>query len=149
MYVSDRLKLRGEVMQEIVAYCDEIYHLIQDMHGRKNGFYTKNFSGIDSDEDYIADSQRLSVLLKTSGPHTKLMIAYGEGDALNTLEALSKALREVTSILRNATRSAWMIENVEIFKIFETKIDPLRRELQGILLADARAPSIWKILFKG
>lgn len=149
MYVSDRLKLRGEVMQEIVAYCDEIYHLIQDMHVRKNGFYTRNFSGIESDEEYSADSQRLSVLLKTSSPHTKLMIAYGEGEALNALDVLTKELREVTSVLRNATRSAWIIENTEILKTFETKIDPLRKRLQGILLEDARTPSIWKILFKG
>jgi hypothetical protein len=147
MYVSDRLKQRGEVMLEVVAYCDDIYHFIQDMHGRKNALYTKNFE--DLDIEYAADSQQLSILLKTSAPHTKLVIAYGEGDALLTLNKLSAEFREVVSILRNATRAAWANENMVIFSIFEKSIDPLRANLQKQLLKGARTRSIWQILFSG
>jgi hypothetical protein len=147
MYASDRLKLRGEVMQEVVAYCDDIYHLIQDMQGRKNAIYTRNLDGLD--DEYVADSRQLSVLLKTSRPHTKLVIAYGEGDALGALNNLSSEFRQVVSILRNATRSAWASEEAEILTIFKDKIDPLRTRLQGCLLKGARTPSIWQILFRG
>lgn len=146
-YVSDRLKLRGEVMQEVVAYCDDIYHLIQDMHERKSAIYTPNLDELDN--EYTADSQQLSILLKTSAPHTKLVIAYGEGNALSTLNKLSEEFRKVVSILRNATRSAWAIENREIFSMFEKSIDPLRDALQRELLKGARTCSIWQILISG
>jgi hypothetical protein len=62
MYVSDRLKQRGEVMLEVVAYCDDIYHFIQDMHARKNALYTNNLEELDN--EYAADSQQLSILPK-------------------------------------------------------------------------------------
>jgi len=147
-YVSDRLKQRGEVMQEVVAYCDDIYHLIQDMHVRRDALYTDNF--IDQlGVEYAADSQQLSILLKTSAPHTKLVIAYGEGEALHTLNKLSEVFRKAASVLRNATRAAWANENREIFSMFEKSIDPLRDSLQRQLLKGARTRSIWQILFRG
>ena len=145
-YVSDRLKQRGEVMQEVVAYCDDIYHLIQDMHVRKDAIYTKNLDGLDL--EYVADSQRLSILLKSSAPHTKLAIAYGEGEALCALNTLSAEFRRVVSTLRKATRSAWVSENAEIHQSFENEIEPLRKKLQVYLLNRAQTPrSIWLILF--
>jgi len=146
-YVSDRLKKRGEVMQEVVAYCDDIYHLVQDMQGRKDIFLNQKLDEIG--DEYIADSRQLSVLLKTSSPHTKLMIAYGEGEALQALYELSAEFRKVVSILRNATLSDWASKDKEIHFSFENTIDPLRRNLQKCLLIGARTPSIWKILFSG
>lgn len=44
MYVSDRLKFRGDVMVEVVAYCDNVYQLIQEMHAQKNAFMANNLS---------------------------------------------------------------------------------------------------------
>jgi hypothetical protein len=77
------------------------------------------------------------------------VIAYGEGDALHTLNKLSAEFKEVVSILRTATRSAWANENKVIFSIFEKSIDPLRANLQNQLLKGARTRSIWQILFSG
>jgi len=144
MYVTDNLKVRREAMLEVVVHYDNIYHLIQDMHVRKNAIYARDVDELD--EDYTADSQQLSILLKTIIPHTKLAIAYGEGEALHNLNQLSSEFRKVVSILRNATRTAWAIENKEIFSTFESTIDPLKIRLHQNLLSGAKRQSIWQIL---
>ena len=148
MYVSDRLKFRGDVMVEVVAYCDNVYQLIQEMHALKNAFMANNLSDQMSSE-YGAYSNQVSVLLKTSAPHTRVAIAYGEGKALADLNRLRNEFRDVVTILRKASPAAWANENKEIFSRFGERIDPLRVRLQQALSDGARTRSIWQILFRG
>src|SRR2546426_11625501 len=104
MYAADRRKIRAEVMLEVVAYCDNIYHLVQTAHVHKDAVFTRNFNEIpNAAVDYDNASQQLTALLKTSVPHAKLAIAFGEAEALGDFNTLTEQFREVTSILRHAT----------------------------------------------
>jgi hypothetical protein len=147
MYAADRRKVRAEVVLEVVSFCDDIFHLIQLMHVSKGAVFTRDFAQEpQAGENYQQATERLTVLLKTSVPRVKLAIAYGEGDALRDFNALTDQFREVASILRRATRVAWVQENREIHQRFADVIDPTRARLESRLLSDARPASIWVLL---
>ncbi len=150
MYAADRRKIRAEVVLEVVSYCDEIYHLIQSMHGIKQVLFTPEFpQKPQASADYGEASRRLTVLLKTSAARVKLAIAYGDGDALGEFNALADQFRHVTTILRHASPATWTEEDQEIHRTFREQIDPMRQRLEKRLLSDALPASIWVLLRRG
>jgi hypothetical protein len=50
LYISDKAKLRGEVLLEVVGYCDEIYHLLQTVHTEKDLQPSEESAGLTQDD---------------------------------------------------------------------------------------------------
>lgn len=145
LHISEKNKLRGEVFLEVVGYCDEIYQFLQKLHVYKESEYTTHSIPF-SAEDYNLISNKLTVLLLSTKIHAKLTLAYGEGDSLMLLNFLSERFRKISSTLRKSTRSEWVKEGPEIFRIFTEEIDPLRTNLQSSLLNGTRyLPTFYKI----
>ena len=147
LHFSEKSKIRSEVLLEVVGFCDDIYHHLQNLHFYKKAEYTdKNFAL--SIDDYHQLSRELTVLLISTKVHAKLAIAYGEGDELALFLELSNQLREVASILRKATRSGWVMEGPQIHHLFENEIDPLRHNLMRALIDGTRPRRIFPNLIK-
>ena len=75
---SERKKMRSDVLLEVVAYCDDIYRHLTDMHIHKDLEYTGKKSAFNADE-YRHISHELTGLLLSSKPAAKLALAYSEG----------------------------------------------------------------------
>jgi len=146
LYFSRQIKLRFDVMLEVVGYCDDIYHRISMMHVHKNNMYTKKKPGL-TDDEYRKLSQELTVLLKSSKVRAKVALVYGEGPVLEKFNELSVSFVEASSILRKATRAAWVVEeNKKMNDIFEKRIDILRNQLEISLLKYARVNGVIRTL---
>ncbi len=146
LHISENNKLRGEVFLEVVSNCDEIYQFLQKLHVYKESEYTTKSIPFLPD-DYKLISDKLTVLLLSTKIHAKLTLAYGEGDTLILLNTLSQSFQKVSSTLRKSTRSGWVKEGPEIFRIFYEEIDPLRTKLQDSLLNGTRyLPTFYKIV---
>ena len=116
------------------------------MHVRKDSVYTQDKPSL-TDNEYRKFSNELSVLLKSSKVRAKIALVHGEGIALGVFNELWSNYLTVSSVLRTATRSAWIVkENKEIHDIFSIKIDPLRYKLEKLLLKNARANGVAKTL---
>jgi len=146
LYLAEQAKLRTEIALEVVGYCDDIYDRLQWMHGYKDTVYTHTGSGMEPDE-YRASGHELSRLIKTTKTHAKLEIVYGPGESVAALNELSHHFREATSLLRGATEADWAEKGRQIFALFQTRIDPLRKELQRKLINGTRATAIAKDFF--
>ena len=147
LYFSAQIKVRAEVMLEVVGYSDDIYNYLQMMHAHKHLIYTENKPAL-TDDEYRNFSNQLSVLLKSSKVKAKIALVHGEGNLLEIFNELWGNYLAVSSILRNATRSAWVVkENKEIFELFSNRIDPLRNKLEIALLNGARVSGVAKTLF--
>jgi hypothetical protein len=114
LYISEKAKLRGEVLLEVVGYCDEIYYILQMLQAEKELEYTEHESTLTGGE-YRTANQKLSVLLKSSSVHAKMAIAFGEGRELESFNTLRTLFAEGASVLRTATRSGWIIESRKLF----------------------------------
>ena len=147
LHVSEKFKIRSEVLLEVVGFCDEIYHHLQNLHVYKNAEYTDR--GLDlTIEDYRYLSRKLTVLLTSTKVHAKMALAFGEKEELGLFLELSNQLRQVASILRRATRSGWIKENPQVHELFRDKIDPLRHKLMRDLIKGAKASGILLDLYK-
>ena len=147
LHFSEKSKIRTEVLLEIVGFCDDIYHHLQNLQFYKEAKYNDRSSDL-SIEDYRQLSRELTVLLISTKVHAKLAIAYGEGDELALFLELSKQLRRAASILRKATRSGWVKEGPQIHQLFENEIDPLRHNLMSTLIDGTRPNGILLNLIK-
>ena len=146
-YASEKSKLRSEVLLEIVGYIDDIYHHIQEIHAVKNKEYRENVQVL-TPELYDQINRELSILLKSNKHHAKLRIVYGESEALRKLNGLTEYLMEATSILRKATRSAWVVnENKAVETLFKDKIDPLNASLIDDLIKGSSMCAVIMCLF--
>lgn len=145
LHISEKNKLRGEVFLEVVGYCDDIYHYLQKLHVYKDSEYTTHSVPF-SPDDYKLISDKLTVLLLSSKVHAKLTLAYGEGETLLLFNSLRKSFNDVSSTLRKATRSAWVVkENKEIFRLFSEEIEPVRTNLQtSLLYGTMYLPTLYK-----
>ena len=135
---SERKKMRADVLLEIVSYCDDIYTLLRQMHVHRDHVYTGKKPALHSDE-YRHISRELTVLLLSSKPAAKLALAYGEGKIMGLFNELKSCFLEVSSELRGATRSGWIIENEKVSTLFSKKIDPLRANLEKNLLIESQS----------
>jgi hypothetical protein len=147
LHVSEKLKIRSEVLLEVVAFCDEIYHHLQNLHVHKNAKY------IDRDldltiEDYRYLSKGLTVILTSTKVHEKMAIAFGEKEELGLFLELSNQLRQVASILCKATRSVEINEGQQVNQLFKDKIDPLRHKLIQDLIKGAKITAILPDIYK-
>ena len=139
LYFSGQIKLRSKVMLEVVGYSDDIYNYLSMMHVHKHYMYTENKPGL-TDDEYRKFSNELSVLLKSSKVKAKITLVYGEGSLLGIFNELWGSYLAVSSLLRKATLSEWVVkENKEIHGLFSNKIDPLRNQLEKSLIKGARA----------
>lgn len=145
LYISEQSKLRSEVLLEVVAYCDDLYDRLQNIHVHKNGEYAEH-KAMFTDDEYRQISREISSLLKSRIVHAKLAIAYGEGNILASLNSLIDDFGNATSILRKATRSNWFNEHKEIMGLFSQKIDPGRVSLEKALINGIRPIPIIKSL---
>ncbi len=102
LYFSNQIKLRSEVMLEVVGYSDDIYNYLSMMHVHKDSMYTQNKPGL-TDDEYRKFSNELSVLLKSSKVRAKIALVYGEGKVLGVFNELWSNYIEITSVLRTAT----------------------------------------------
>lgn len=146
LYLAEQAKLRAEIALEVVGYCDDIYDRLQLMHVHKDTVYTHAGSGMHSDE-YRATSHEISRLIKSTKTHAKLEIVYGPGESVAALNELGHHFREATSLLRGATEADWVEQRRQIFDLFQTRIDPLRKDLQRKLINGTRAAAIAKDFF--
>lgn len=147
LYLAEQAKLRTEMALEVVGYCDDIYDRLQLMHVHKDTVYTHSGRGMPP-EDYRAVSYELSRLIKATKTHAKLEITYGPGQSMAALNELSHHFRETTSLLRAATEADWAQKGTQIFELFQTRIDPLRKDLQRKLIDGTRASAIAKDFFR-
>jgi hypothetical protein len=132
-HISEKKKIKSDVLMEIVSYFDEIYRHLIDMRSYKDHEYMHNKPALYPDE-YRMISRELTKYLISSKPAIKLVIAYGEGDIMGIFNELKANFLEVSSILRKSTRDNWVIEDKKITNLFSEKIDPLRTILQRSLL---------------
>ena len=147
LYFSNKSKIRIEVLLEVVGFCDDIYHNLENLHYFKNAEYTKKNTEFPI-EDYRKLSRELTVFLTSTKVHAKMAIAYGERDELALFLKLSNRFRSVASILRQATRSGWVNEGPQIHQMFEKEIDPLRHTLVRALIKGARPKGIILNLYR-
>ncbi len=146
LYFAEQWKLRTEIALEVAAYCDDIYDRLQSMHGHKDTVYKHSGSGMHPDE-YRANSHELSRLLKATKTHAKLEITYGASQSVAALNELSHHFREIASLLMGATETDWSQKSQLVFEIFQTRIDPVRKDLQRKLIDGTRVSAIAYDLF--
>ena len=141
LYVSEKLKIRTDVVLEIVEFCDEFNSNICNLKYLKNKEFTQPGSQIDL-EDYKAHTKNLSKLIMTTKLQAKVALIYRDGDIFENFMKLSEDFRAASKVLRRSTRSGWVIENKELDELINIKIEPLRKELLGMLLKSTSTFSI-------
>lgn len=141
LYIAEQAKIRTEIALDVVAYCDDIYDCLQLLHTHKGIVYTHAGPGIDPDK-YRDITHQLSRQIKATTTRAKLEITFGAGPSMALLNKLSSHFREAASVLRNATEAEWTSKNSELLDIFQSKIDPLRADLQRKLINGTRASAI-------
>ncbi len=144
LHVSEKLKIRSEVLLEVVGFCDETYH---HLHVYKNAEYTDRDLDL-TIEDYRYVSRELTVLLTSTKIHEKMAIAFGEKEELGLFLELSNQLRQVASILLRATRSSGINEGQQVNQLFKDKIDPLRHKLIRDLIKRVKVTGILLDIYK-
>ncbi len=147
LHVSEKFKIRSEVLLEVVGFCDAIYHHLRNLHVYKNAKYTDRDLDL-TIEDYRYLSKGLTVLLTSTKVHEKMAIAFGEKEELGLFLELSKQLHQVASILRKATRSDGINEGQQVNQLFKDKIDPLRQKLIRDLIKRAKVTGILPDIYK-
>jgi hypothetical protein len=150
LYISAQIKLRAEVLVEVVAYCDDIYKNLQVLHVLRDILYTNMKEKLDDDEyrDYRDANKKLTALLNNSLPKVKIAIIYGEGHVLGVFNDLQSSFRKISSTLRKATKSNWAEEHKGIMLTYSRQIDPLRASLETMLLQESHVSSILSKAFK-
>jgi hypothetical protein len=141
LHIAENVRLRTDVMLEVLGYTDDIYDRLQRLFVHKDVVYTTGQAGLSPDE-YRATSRELATLLKSTKTHAKLAIAYGEGKETGALKELSKRFDEVHGLLMAGTQSTWAGTNSEILDLFKTEIDPLRKKFLRTLIQGTRIPSV-------
>lgn len=127
-HVSDKSKIRSDVLMEIVSYCDEIYLHLIEMRTHRNAKYVKEKSFL-TQEEYNLKSRQLNSLLISSKPGAKLDVAYGEAGIMALYNSLKSHFLSVSSKLRKAKIDTWEKDVIEISDVFEKEIDPLKMQL--------------------
>lgn len=145
-HVSEQKKIKSDVLLDIVSYCDEIYRHLIAMHVQKNAAYM-NLKPFLNNDEYRIMSRSLTALLISSKPAAKLALAYGEGRIMGIFNELKKYFYKISSELRKATKDGWVDKNEEISLLFSNKIDPLRAELERLLLNETHHSEIIKKYF--
>ncbi|MBA2654424.1 MAG: hypothetical protein H0U71_05105 [Gammaproteobacteria bacterium] len=114
LYLVDKIKFRENILLEIIDYLENIYHRLQTIHSLKKILFTdKQKIEINHKNIY----EELAFLLKTSSPHAKLRLAYGEGKELQKLNYFSTKIREVSLILFNTNEETWGKNDSNILSI--------------------------------
>ncbi|MBU0986216.1 MAG: hypothetical protein KKH68_03090 [Proteobacteria bacterium] len=147
LQVSEKSKIRNEAFLEVVCFCDEIYHHLQNLHVYKNAACTDRDLGLII-EDYQHVSRELTVLLTSAKVHEKMALAFKEKEELGLFLELSNQLRQVASILRSATQSAGINEGQQVNQLLKDKIDPLRHKLIRGLIKEAKITGILLDIYK-
>ncbi|MBC8434515.1 MAG: hypothetical protein H8D96_21610 [Desulfobacterales bacterium] len=147
LHVSEKFKIRSEVLLEVVGFGDEICHHLQNLHVYKNAEHTDRDLDL-TIEDYRYLSRELTVLLTSTKVHEKMAIAFGEKEELGLFLELGTQVREVASILRRTTRSAGINEGQQVNQLFKDKIDPLRHKLIRHLMKGATVTGILLDVYK-
>jgi len=146
-YISEQAKLRADAMLEVVEYCDNIYTRLRELLTQKEAEYTGQKAYLTTDE-YRTVNRQLTNLLTSSRTAAKITLIYGEGDVLAAFNALCFQFREVSSILREATKSTWHTEKDRILNLFDKKIDPHRAGTERLLLKESSSSAIMAGFFK-
>ncbi len=147
LHVSEKIKIRSEVLLEVVGFWDKIYHHLQNLHVDNNAVGTKKDPDL-TIEDYRYLSRELTVLLTSTKIHEKMAIAFGEEEELGLFLELSSQLHQVANILRKATQSAGIKEGQQVCQLFKDKIDPLRHKLIRDLINGATITGILLDIYK-
>ena len=141
--VSQQSQLRSEVALEVVAYFDQIYISLQNIHVDKDAAYTGKKRGL-TNEEYRISSRKLRELLNSSKAGVKLCIIYGEGDIVASYNYLSALLLKASQLLWAGEESNWNEKNPEIHTLFRERIDPARNDFENKLIKGTRPLFIMK-----
>lgn len=144
---SEKLKIRSEVLLEVIGFCDKIYQHLQNFHVYKNAEHTDRDLDL-TIEDYRCLSRELTVLLTATKVHEKMAIAFGEKEELGLFLELSNQLHQVASILRKAAPNNGINEGQQINQLFKDKIDPLRHKLIRDLIKGTKVTGILPDIYK-
>lgn len=134
LYFTENIKFRETILLEIIDYLENIYHRVQTIHSLKKNLFT-NKQKIEINHKKIYEE--LAFLLKTSSPHTKLRLAYGEGKELQKLNYFSNEIRNISLLLFNTNEENWEINNSKILLII-SKVE-IQKNLLITYLFDGRS----------
>lgn len=147
LYVAKEQTIRSEVFLEAVSYIDNIYIKLLDLNYTKDAEFRDKGREFQA-EEYDASSRELRILLLSGKVPAKIVLVYGEGEAIGTYNTLKGFLLEVSRTLWGATRSGWVQEGPKIANLFANDIDPLREKFERLLLREARFWSVIKGIVK-
>jgi hypothetical protein len=147
LHVSEKFKIRNEVLLDVVGFCEKTYQQLQNIHVYKNVVNTDR--GLDlTSEDYRYLSRELTVILTSAIVHEKMAIAFGEKEEYGLFLEFSNQLRQVASILCRATESSGSNNGLQVKKLFKDKIDPLRHKLMIDLIKGAKVTEVLSDIYK-
>jgi hypothetical protein len=114
LYFANEIKFRELILIEVIDYVEKVYHTFQAIHVAKTLIAENKKCNI-SDKFY----EELNFLLKTSLPHAKLRIAYGEDKEMLKLNFISKEIREASLLLFRTTKENFDKNDKEIKSIID------------------------------
>lgn len=147
LHVSEKFKIRNEVLLDVVGFCENIYHQFQNIHVYKKTVDTDR--GLDlTIEDCRYLSRELTVILTSTKVHEKIARAFGEKEEYGLFLEFINQLRQVDSILCGATGGAGINNGLHVKKLFKDKIDLLRHKLMTDLIKGARVTGVLSDIYK-
>ncbi len=137
----ERVKLKAEVLLSVVSWTDDAYVRLIDLHVSKEAAYTGGKAWLPP-EQYDSNSRELRALLIRNAMSARVAVVYGEGDELALLNELRDSFLAASRILWAAKSETWATANSQVHMLFETKIDPLRRQMETRLLRQGSFPML-------
>lgn len=140
LYFAAQISRRGDILMEIVAWGDELYDRIGSLHNYKAAVYTGGKVGL-TESEYSIISREVKTMLLFMRVQTIVVLAFGEGEELRSINALKGELLKVSEILWAAEKATWKKSEKEILDSFKI-IDPLRGSVQKMFLRKTRINTI-------
>ena len=136
-----RIRLKADVMLAVVGWADEVYRRTIDLQMQKKAIYSGEHRWL-TEEQHDQNNLELRNKLLSSDVIARLALVYGEGDELGLLNDLKKELLEASEAIWNAREDTWDQVSRDIHECFKQKVDPLRKNLERMLLNKATLPKL-------
>jgi len=146
-YITEQVRYRREIMLKVVEWAEDVYDCVEQMSVQKNNKYTNKKPCL-TDEEYRNTSREVLRMLKSSKLVAMVALTYGEGEAVQKMNALKGELLEILSSLYTSNKEKWTEVNESIEKKFSDIIDPLRASIHREFLLRAKVSSIIKDFIK-
>jgi hypothetical protein len=138
----EQARLRADVMLAAVAWADETYLRLIDLHMAKDAVYTDRKPYLQP-EEYRLNNRALRSLLLQASILAKHAIVYGEGRETLLLKQMRVKLLRAAQMLWRARESDWAGVNPAVKDYLATEVDPLRQEFERQLLNATGLPMRW------